>query len=152
MSLRRRLRRIAPIWQREALRLKHILVKARPEAEEIVAKIKSGGDFSTLARERSLAPTGKANGGDYGFVSKGMLPPEIDEIAFKMQENELQIIPSSKGYHILQALGRRKPVPAEYAKVRDDLKEMMLQEKVKTALPEFMRALREKAEIKPVIN
>lgn len=140
------------LGQREAVHLRHILVATKSQADELVAKVKAGGDFAALARQASLAPTGKVSGGDYGFVSKGMLPAEIEEIAFALKDDELKVIPSPKGFHILQSLGRRKAVPAEYAKVKDDLREVILQEKVKSNLPDYMRLLREKADIKPQVN
>jgi foldase protein PrsA len=132
----------------EGLHLRHILVDKQAEADKIVAAVKGGADFQQLAREKSIAPTGKINGGDYGFVSKGMLPAEIDEIAFAMKPKELRVIPSPKGYHILQALERRPAEPAEFAKVKEDLRELILQEKIKAVLPAYLRELRAKADIK----
>lgn len=133
----------------EGVRLRHILVKTEAEAKELAVKVSAGADFAALAREKSLAPTGKLSGGDYGFVSKGMLPPDIEKIAFSLKPNELKIFPSDKGVHLLQALERRKAVAAEYGKVKEDLREMLLQEKLKQALPEFLKGLRQKADIKP---
>jgi foldase protein PrsA len=133
----------------EAVHLRHILVEKEADAKQIVADVNGGKDFAAIATEKSIAPTGKMNGGDYGFVSKGMLPPEIEDIAFSMKPNELRTIPSAKGFHILQALDRRPAQPAEFAKVKDDLRELLLQEKIKAALPAYLRDLRSKADIKP---
>jgi len=44
----------------EAVHLRHILVATEPEANEIVSKIKGGADFKALARDKSLAASGKA--------------------------------------------------------------------------------------------
>ena len=49
----------------EAVHLRHILTKTEAEANELVAKVKGGADFQTLAREKSLAASGKAAGGDW---------------------------------------------------------------------------------------
>jgi foldase protein PrsA len=136
----------------EAIHLRHILVGRQDEADKIVADVKAGKDFVAIAREKSLAPTGKVNGGDYGFVSKGMLPPEIEQIAFSMKADDLRVLPSAKGFHVLQALERRPAAPAEYAKVKDDLRELMLQDKIKAAMPDYLRELRAKAEIKTATN
>lgn len=133
----------------KAVHLRHILVAEEAQAREIAEKVRGGGDFKALAKERSLAPTGKVNGGDYGFVSQGMLPPEIDRIAFSMADGELKVVPSERGFHILQALAKKAAVPAEYAKVKDELKDLLLQEKVNRALPDYLKELRRKAEIKP---
>ncbi|MBI3553188.1 MAG: peptidyl-prolyl cis-trans isomerase [Elusimicrobia bacterium] len=133
----------------EGVHLRHILVKTDAEAQEISKKIKVGADFKKLAAEKSLAPTGKINGGDYGFVTKGMLPPEIEQIAFALKPQEVRLVSSEKGVHILQALDRRPAAPAKFEAVKEDLRELLLQQKVKQALPEFVIELRKKADIQP---
>lgn len=133
---------------KEGVRLRHILVKTKKEADDLAARIKAGADFGKLAREKSLAPTGKLTGGDYGIVSRGMLPQEIESVAFSLKENELRVVSTPKGFHILQALERRAAVPAEYAAVKDELRELLMQQKLKSAVPDYIRELRQKAEIK----
>lgn len=127
--------------------LRHILVKTEGEAKEIVDKVKGGADFRALAKEKSLAPTAQL-GGDYGVVSRGMLPEDIEAIAFQMKQDELRTLPSAKGWHVLQALEKRPAAPAEFGKVKDDLRDMLLQQKIRQALPDYLKELRQKAEIK----
>lgn len=134
----------------EAVHLRHILLKTKKEAEALAVQIEKGADFKKLAAEQSLAPTGKMNGGDYGFVSRGMLPPEIEGVAFTLKDGEVRVLESGKGAHILQAVARRKAEPASFEKVKDQLRELVMQQKIKAALPEYLRELREKAEIKPI--
>ena len=131
----------------EAVHLRHILAKTEAEANELVAKVKAGADFQTLAREKSLAASGKAAGGDYGFVSRGMLPPEIDEVAFSLKSGEIRIIPGPRGWHILQVVERRAPQPAVFSDVKEDLRELLLAEKLKEASTPFLLELRRKADI-----
>lgn len=138
----------AELGKPEAVHLRHILAETKDEADQIVLDVKGGKDFTAIAKEKSLAPTGKLNGGDYGFVSKGMLPPDIEKVAFEMKPGDLREIPSEKGVHILQALERRPAQPAQYSKVKDDLRELLLQDKIKAALPDYLQELRKKADIK----
>lgn len=132
----------------EAAHLRHILAKNEAEADELVAKIKGGADFQTLAREKSLAASGKAAGGDYGFVSRGMLPPEIDEVAFSLKAGEVKVVPGPRGQHILQVVEKRAAQAASFDEVKDDLREMLLAEKLKDASQSFILELRRKADIK----
>ncbi|MDD5303191.1 MAG: peptidyl-prolyl cis-trans isomerase [Elusimicrobia bacterium] len=132
----------------EAVHLRHILAKTEAEANEIVAKVKAGADFQTLAREKSLAASGKAAGGDYGFVSRGMLPPEIDEIAFSLKAGEIKVVPGPRGQHILQVVEKRAAQSASFEEVKADLREMLLAEKIKEASAPFLLELRRKADIK----
>jgi len=132
----------------EAVHLRHILVATEAEAKDIVVKLKGGADFKALAREKSQAASGKAAGGDYGFVARGMLPAEIDEIAFAMKPGEIRVVPGPRGSHVLQVLETRAAKPAVFAQVKDDLRDMLLAEKIKRAAPEFLADLRRKADIK----
>jgi foldase protein PrsA len=132
----------------EAVHLRHILAKTETEANELVAKVKAGADFQTLAREKSLAASGKAAGGDYGFVSRGMLPPEIDDVAFSLKAGEIKIIAGPRGWHILQVVEKRAASGAAFDEVKEDLREMLLAEKLKDASAPFLLELRRKADIK----
>lgn len=132
----------------ESVHLRHILAKTEAEANELVAKVKAGADFQALAREKSMAASGKAAGGDYGFVSRGMLPPEIDEVAFALKAGEIKIIPGPRGSHILQVVEKRAAQGASFDAVKDDLREMLLADKLKSASAPFLLELRRKADIK----
>jgi foldase protein PrsA len=132
----------------EAVHLRHILVASDAEAQDVVAKIKSGADFKALAREKSLAASGKAAGGDYGFVGRGMLPAEIDDIAFSMKTGEIRVVPGPRGRHVLQILEKRSAKSASFAEVKDDLRDMLMAEKIKKAAPDYLAELRRKGDIK----
>lgn len=132
----------------EAVHLRHILVDTDAEAQDVVAKIKGGADFKALAREKSKAASGKAAGGDYGFVGRGMLPPEIDDIAFSMKTGEIRVVPGPNGRHVLQILEKRTAKPAAFAEVKDDLRDMLMAEKIKKAAPDYLAELRRKGDIK----
>lgn len=127
--------------------LRHILTATEADAKELVAKIKNGADFTALAREKSLAGSGKAAGGDYGFVAPGMLPPEIDRIAFALKVDELKIVPGTRGFHILQALEHRPGKPAVFEEIKEDLRRVLHAEKMKQVTPEVLAELRRKATI-----
>lgn len=132
----------------ESIHLRHILVGTEKEANDVVARLKGGADFKALAREKSLAASGKAAGGDYGFIARGMLPPEIDEIAFAMKPGEVRVVPGPRGAHVLQVLEARPAKPAVFAEVKDDLRDMLLAEKIKKAAPDYLAELRKGADIK----
>jgi peptidyl-prolyl cis-trans isomerase SurA len=77
-------------------------------AVELLDSIKAGVDFSELAKKYSDDPGSAAQGGDLGFVKKGVFYPEFEEAAFKLNVNELSaVIESPVGFHIIQMLERR---------------------------------------------
>ena len=129
--------------------LHQIFVKTDAEAKDVVAKLKEGADFSALARARSLAPTGRY-GGDYGFVPREMLPDEIGGIVFSMKDGDVRTVASAQGVFVLKVSGRKPARPAQFEEVKDDLRDALLQGKMKSVLPEYLLGLRRKAEIKPL--
>lgn len=130
-----------------AVHLRHLLAKDEKQAAELVKRISKGEEFGALARAHSLAASGKAAGGDYGFVSRGMLPPEIDEIAFSLKPGELKTVPGPRGQHILQAVAVRAAKPAVFEEIKEDLRELLMTDKIKKAAPSYLQELRRKADI-----
>jgi len=133
----------------EAVHLRHILVATDAEAQDIVAKLKAGADFKALAREKSLAASAKTSGGDQGFVTRGNMPAEIDDLVFAMKAGDIKVVPSANGKNVFQVLEKREAKPAKFAEVKNDLREMLLGEKIKKAAPSYLADLRRKADIKP---
>jgi len=102
-------------------RARHILVKvaqdasdeerakARAEADSILARIRSGEDFATLARQFSEDPGSGAKGGDLGYNPRGRMVPEFDEVMFALEPGALSDVVETKfGYHIIKAEGFRE--------------------------------------------
>lgn len=88
------------------IRASHILCRTKPEAEEIINKLGSGGSFEELAKDRSLCPSGK-RGGDLGFFGKGQMVKEFERAAFKLQKGETTSEPvkTEFGWHVIKRTG-----------------------------------------------
>jgi len=60
------------------VQLKHILVKSKEEAEALVKELeKDASKFDETAKQKSIDPQTKANGGSLGYVRKADLPEEF---------------------------------------------------------------------------
>tara|TARA_B100000963_G_scaffold235615_1_gene205924 strand:+ start:3663 stop:5021 length:1359 start_codon:yes stop_codon:yes gene_type:complete len=71
-------------------------------------RINNGEDFSFLASLYSDDTGSSKNGGDLGFVRKGVLVPEFESVAFRLQDEELSdIIETKFGFHLIQMISRR---------------------------------------------
>lgn len=78
------------------------------KASALLDSIKAGKDFSQLAKLYSDDPGSAKQGGDLGFVKKGVFYPEFEEAAFKLKVGEISgVVESPVGYHIIQMLERR---------------------------------------------
>lgn len=73
-------------------------------AETVLKRLKNGEDFATLAKEFSVDPGSKENGGLYENVVKGSFVPEYEDAVFSIKQGELypELVESSYGYHIIK--------------------------------------------------
>jgi peptidyl-prolyl cis-trans isomerase D len=96
----------------ERRRAHHILIKvdkdlddaaAKKQAEDILAKLKAGGDFDSLAKQYSKDPGSANKGGDLGWATKGMFVGPFEDALFGMKVGELSgPIKTEFGYHVIR--------------------------------------------------
>jgi len=66
-----------------------------------------GANFAELATKYSQDDYG-ASGGDIGFVPRGALVKELDDVAFSLELNQVSdVIRTKYGFHIIQAIERQ---------------------------------------------
>jgi peptidyl-prolyl cis-trans isomerase D len=98
----------------EQARARHILIQvsanadaktdaaARAKADDVLKQLKSGGKWDDLAKKYSDDPGSKDTGGELGFAQRGRMVPEFDKAIFSQPINEIDIVKSQYGYHIVQ--------------------------------------------------
>jgi peptidyl-prolyl cis-trans isomerase C len=103
---------IKQVKNEEEVHARHILVPTEDEAKEILAQLKGGADFATLAKEKSKDP-GAAEGGDLGYFTKDQMVPEFAAAAFKLDQGQLSDpVKTQYGWHIIKVEDKRtKPTP-----------------------------------------
>ncbi len=91
----------------ETIRVEHILVKTRDEAEKIQKLVASGENFEKLARENSICPSA-SGGGDLGYFKRGDMVPEFDKAAFELvKPGDISPIVETKfGFHIIKLVDK----------------------------------------------
>jgi peptidyl-prolyl cis-trans isomerase C len=74
--------------------------------------LKKGADFAKLSKERSKDPTA-AQGGDLGYFTKDQVPPEIADVAFKLDKGQISDpVKTQYGWHIIEVEDKRtRPIP-----------------------------------------
>ncbi|MFC2055975.1 peptidylprolyl isomerase [Chloroflexota bacterium] len=73
----------------EQIHIHAILVDTEKEAEKVKARLDAGEDFAVLAREVSLDAKSSENGGDLGWVPRGVLAPVIEYEAWTMSSGNI---------------------------------------------------------------
>lgn len=101
--------------------------KAKAKAAEVIGRAKAGEDFGKLARELSEDTGTKEKNGEVGWIAKGQVIPQFEQVAFAMKKGEVSLTPvrTQYGYHVIKVLdvkeGGRKPVKEVAAPIRAKL-------------------------------
>ena len=75
---------------------------------KIKDQITKGDDFGALAEKHSMDPGSKKKGGDLGWVKRGSLLKNFEEVAFTIKPKSVSDpIKTEVGYHILEVLERK---------------------------------------------
>ena len=118
---------------------RHILVKQEAEAKSLIAKLQANPkSFEALAKEKSIDPGSKANGGDLGWFDPGQMVPEFSAALNALQKDQItqEPVKTQFGYHIIQLEDSRDrqfpPVEDVSAKLEEQLQQKKLPRSSKT--------------------
>lgn len=109
----------------EQVRIRRIAVETEADAQAALADLKAGQDFAQVALARSIDPESRPRGGDVGFYPRGIVAPEVEDVAFALPVGGIsEPFKTPLGYEILQVAERSpdRPVPAQYQQLIRDRK------------------------------
>jgi peptidyl-prolyl cis-trans isomerase C len=111
---------------------RHILVKTKDEADQIIAQLKKGAKFEKLAADHSLDGS-KNNGGDLGWFSpQNMVKPFADAVAaLKKGETTQTPVQTEFGWHVIRLDDTRETTPPAFDTVKDRLVQIVEAKKFK---------------------
>lgn len=120
-----------------------ILEKARM----LIAQLRKGADFQSLAREHSQGAERK-EGGDLGFIKKGQVLPVIENAIHHLQPGEISSpVETPAGIHILQVVevksGRHKP----FEEVKPLIRETLFQKRAAQRYHDWLQDIRNAAQV-----
>jgi len=82
---------------------RHILTSTEPAAQAALKQLHEGQNFIAVARQLSEDETTRKNGGDLGFLPKGVMPPAFEQAGFALKPGEISgLVRSEFGFHIIQ--------------------------------------------------
>jgi hypothetical protein len=129
------------------LRVSHILVNTLEDAAK-VKELLQQRTFAWVARRQSIDKhTGV--GGDLGFLSKGNMIPEFEEVVFDMKIGDVSdVIESELGYHFLKVTDAREARNRlAYEDVAEDISRILLLEKRASVYDSLVTTLTREAKI-----
>jgi parvulin-like peptidyl-prolyl isomerase len=126
------------------VKARHILIKDdQKKAEEILGKLKTGGDFAALAKDNSECPS-KTKGGELGWFSKGRMDPAFEKAAFSLKRGETSgVVKSSFGYHIIQVEDIKPESIKEFGKVKASIEAKLKKEQQEKILSDTKDKVKE---------
>ncbi|MGL5617286.1 MAG: peptidylprolyl isomerase [Sarcina sp.] len=106
----------------EMVSAKHILVKTEEEAKEIETMIANGDmTFEEAARAKSECPS-KAQDGNLGEFSRGMMVPEFEKVAFELALGEVSApVQTQFGFHLVKVETKKEASAKSFEEVKDQI-------------------------------
>jgi peptidyl-prolyl cis-trans isomerase D len=131
----------------EQVNVRHILIKtpepgpdgkvdpaavkaAEKKAEDVLAQLKAGADFATLAKKYSDDKASAVNGGSLGWIQRGRTVPEFEKAAFALKKGETSgIVQSSYGFHIIHLDDKQEAHLKSLDEVKSEIEPIVRQQK-----------------------
>jgi parvulin-like peptidyl-prolyl isomerase len=163
----------ADFEQSEMVRVRHILLLTmdpvtraplptdqqqakRKQIDDLLKRIRGGGDFAALAKQYSEDPASKENGGETPPFPRGQMAPEFEAAAFSLTNNQVSdVITTAYGYHIIKLLDKTPAkklvltdkVPLGDGTVAAKIKDFLTQQKTEKLAPAYLEKLRKAADV-----
>ncbi len=133
-----------PRMTAQQYKTRHILVDTKEEAEQVIAQLHAGKQFSDLAKERASGKTGP-NGGDLPwFTAESMTPQIVAAVsAMKVGSYSQEPVQTEFGYHVLILDDTRKGEAPTLDAIRKDLTGAVERKK----LDDYIKSLRARAKV-----
>ena len=130
---------------RTEYRARHILVKTREEADELMKKVHVA-NFSALAKDKSIDVRSGKEGGDLGWFNQGAMVPEFFAAVMGMKKGEVSKEPvkTEFGWHIIKLEDTRPLKVPQFEQVKANVRQLVQQEKIDA----MVKDLKAKAKIK----
>lgn len=129
------------------LKARQMLLGSVEEAEQMLQRLRNGEDFADLARKHSLSPD-REDGGNLGYFSQGQLPPEFDEVLFKLPIGRVSDpVKSPYGIHLFLVERRRRAGIRPLAAVAEEVRAKLSQQREENAFQQWLKELRSKTRV-----
>jgi peptidyl-prolyl cis-trans isomerase SurA len=123
------------------------IAAAQAKADSISAKLRSGGDFDTLAKTDSSGSTA-SQGGDLGEFRRGMLAPVLEQKTFDLKTGQYtDPIRTKQGYVILKVDQHTPGGVAPFKDVEQQVEQAVYMQQMEPALRRYLTKLRDEASI-----
>lgn len=134
----------------ERVRARHILFMAqegvskeqddaaRAKAVDVIAQLKKGKDFASLAKLSDDKGSG-AQGGELGWFTRGQMVPPFEEAVFAMKPGEIsEPVRTAFGWHVIKLEAREAQRTRTLDEVRGEIRQRLGEEKAAEKMHEAL--------------
>jgi parvulin-like peptidyl-prolyl isomerase len=139
------------------IKVSHILFRAQEKEQEPIAQAKAriaqarlaeGVAFDEVAKQYSDDKASGERGGDLGFVTKGTLVKEFEDVAWSLKPGETSgLVKTQYGLHIIKVFEVREAQQANYDRARDQIRESLAATKREKAFEAWIEQQRKEAKV-----
>ncbi len=130
--------------QGEQVHARQVLVSSQSLAQTIRDRARKGEDMAALAKQYSIDAVSKANGGDLGWLAKGMVDPRLDAVMFVLPVGQVSdVVTTGYGFAVVQVI-EKEPSRA--------LSAQLIQSKKQAVFLTWLQAVRSGAKIEKLVQ
>jgi parvulin-like peptidyl-prolyl isomerase len=134
------------------VKLRLISTLDEKKAQEIYSKLESGEEFAVVATNMS-EDSYRVMGGDIGYVHKGRVLPEIEEVAYKSEVGQLsEPFKADKVWYIIKVEDKKPERQVPFEEIKDKLKGELEAKKQQELKEKWIADLRSKAKIEILLK
>ena len=120
------------------------MTKTKQECDELLKRLKKGEKMSELAEKHSIGPEAE-NGGEVGWVAKGILEETMDNVLFTLPQGEVSpVIETPYGYHIFEVISYRPAGIKHLPEVISEIEATLLIKKRELFMKKWLQGLRDR--------
>jgi peptidyl-prolyl cis-trans isomerase C len=125
------------------------VTKAKAKADEVLKKLRAGGNWDKLCEQYSDDRGTNKRGGLLTRVRKGVRGQEFDDVAFTLPINKISdVFRSRQGFNIIKVEEKTAAELRDFDSVKSTIERQLKQQKLKTKMDEAVETMRKKAAIK----
>jgi len=120
--------------------------RVEQQAQDLLDRARAGEDFAQLAKAYSQDERTREKGGDLGYLKRGQLQPQWEEVAFSLRPGEVALASTSQGFHLIlvEEVKEREKLPDAEARagqrLREERSRRLAQETAQKAWEDLSRA------------
>ena len=134
-------------WNRR-LKVAHIVMSTRERADEVVAALRAGRSFDSLARQFSEYPPSGQRGGELlHYYSPDGATQVVRDALFHLQVGEIsKVVPNPKGYELFKVLDEQQ---VAYEEVRERIRKGIVRQQLDAVRRSYIDSLAQRFGLEP---